>query len=103
MTAKSIAEAAYAGDETAIEVYRLCGEYLGKGLSLLVDILNPEAIVIGSVFARAEDMLRPSMEEVMKKECIPYSLDVCRVVPAALGESIGDLAALAVAAAATED
>ena len=103
VTAKSIAEAAYAGDETAIEVYRLCGEYLGKGLSLLVDILNPEAIVIGSVFARAEDLLRPSMEEVMKKECIPYSLDVCRVVPAALGESIGDLAALAVAAAATED
>jgi glucokinase len=41
------------------------------------------------------------MEAVMKKECIPYSLEVCRVVPAALGESIGDLAALAVAAEAS--
>ena len=100
VTAKSIAEAAYAGDETAKEVYRLCGKYLGKGLSLLVDILNPEVIVIGSVFARAEDLLRPTMEAEMKKECIPYSLEICRVVPAALGESIGDLAALAVAAEA---
>ena len=100
ITAKSIAEAAFQGDETAIEVYRLCGEYLGRGLSLLVDILNPEVIVIGSVFERAEALLRPSMEAVMKKECIPYSLEVCRVVPAALGESIGDLAALAVAAEA---
>lgn len=98
VTAKSIAEAAYAGDETALEAYRLCGEYLGKGLSLLVDILNPEVIVIGSIFARAEDLLRPSMEAVMKKECIPYSLKACRVLPALLGESIGDLAALAVAA-----
>ena len=100
VTAKSIAEAAYAGDETAIKAYRVCGTYLGKGLSLLVDILNPEVIVIGSVFARSEDLLRPTMEAEMKKECIPYSLEVCRVVPAALGESIGDLAALAVAAEA---
>ena len=97
ITAKSIAEAAMAGDETAIAVYRMSGEYLGKGLSLLVDVLNPEVIVIGSVFARSEALLRPAMEAVMKKECLAPSLEVCRVVPAALGESIGDLAALAVA------
>lgn len=97
VTAKSIAEAAAVGDETALEVYRISGEYLGRGLSLLVDILNPEVIVIGSVFARSEALLRPAMEEVMKKECLAPSLEVCRVVPAALGESIGDLAALAVA------
>ncbi|MBQ8342451.1 MAG: ROK family protein [Clostridia bacterium] len=97
ITAKSLAEAAMAGDETAIEVYRISGEYLGKGLSLLVDILNPEVIVIGSVFARSEALLRPAMESLMQKECLAPSLEACRVVPAALGESIGDLAALAVA------
>ncbi|MBQ9098465.1 MAG: ROK family protein [Clostridia bacterium] len=98
VTAKSIAEAAYAGDETAKEAYRLCGHYLGKGLALLIDILNPEAIVIGSIFARSEDLLRPAMEEVLSRECIPYSLEVCQILPAALDESIGDMAALAVAA-----
>ena len=97
ITAKSLAEAAFAGDATATEVYRICGTYLGKGLSLLVDILNPEVIVIGSVFSRAEVLLRPHMEKVMREECLAPSLAACRVVPAALGESIGDLAALAVA------
>ena len=50
--------------------------------------------------ADGEAEMAARMEAVMKKECIPYSLEVCRVVPAALGESIGDLAALAVAAEA---
>ena len=97
ITAKTIADAAYAGDETALAVFRLCGEKLGVGLSVLIDILNPERIVIGSIFARAEDLLRPSMERVIDKEALPDSAACCRIVPAALGEEIGDYAALSVA------
>ncbi len=97
ITAKSIAEAAGAGDPTAIEVYRLCGEMLGRGLSVLIDILNPECIVIGSVFQRSESLLRDAMEEVIRKESLALSRSVCKVVPAALEESLGDHAALAVA------
>ena len=41
ITAKTGADAAVAGDETAIEVYRICGEYLGRGLSVVIDLLNP--------------------------------------------------------------
>ncbi|MCQ2478968.1 MAG: ROK family protein, partial [Clostridia bacterium] len=41
ITAKSIADAANTGDEIAIKVYNTCGEDLGKGLSVLIDILNP--------------------------------------------------------------
>lgn len=98
ITAKSIAECASSGHEDAKEVYRICGTKLGEGLSILIDILNPEKIVIGSIFARAENLLAESMNEVLKKECLPASLGVCSVVPAKLGESIGDYAALAVAA-----
>ena len=96
ITAKTLAEHARKGDETAIEVYRICGEKLGEGLSILIDILNPQMIVIGSVFARAEDLLREPMERVLKREALAYSLDKCKIVPAALGEEIGDYAALAV-------
>lgn len=53
MTAKEIADGAYAGDETCREVYRISGEKLGKMLSILIDLLNPEAVVIGGVFARS--------------------------------------------------
>ena len=96
ITAKVLADYAYKGDETALAVYRYCGEKLGEGLSILVDVLNPQRIVIGSIFARAEDLLRKPMEAVLKRETLAYSLCCCQVVPAALGEQIGDYAALAV-------
>ena len=69
-------------------------------MSLLIDILNPQKIVIGSIFARSENLLREKMEEVIKKEALFHAADVCRVVPAELGEAIGDYAAIAVAAEA---
>ena len=96
ITAKVLAEYAREGDETALAVYRYCAERLGEGLSILVDVLNPQRIVIGSIFARAEDLLREPMEAVLKREALSYSLGACEIVPAALGEAIGDYAALAV-------
>ena len=97
VTAKTIAEAAEAGDETAIKVYQTCGEYLGRGLSVLIDILNPEVIVIGSVFARSHHLLWEATEKQIRKEALAAAARCCRVVPAALGEQIGDLAAIATA------
>lgn len=97
VTAKSIAEAAFAGDETAIKVYDTCAQMLGRAVSVLIDLLNPEKIVIGSIFARSEALLRPKMEEVIKKETLSFSRSVCDIVPAELGEAIGDYAAISVA------
>lgn len=97
VTAKDIAEAADKGDATAIEVYRICGEYLGRGLAVLIDILNPQAIVIGSIFARAHHLLWRNAERIIKEEALSVSADACRVVPALLGESIGDYASISIA------
>ena len=97
VTAKSIADAAHARDETALEVYRVCGEYLGRGLAVLVDLLNPERIVLGSIFARSGDLLRDTMEKALEAEALAASRACCGIVPAELGESIGDYAALATA------
>lgn len=97
INAKLIAECAKRGDEAALEVYNICAEKLGTGLSFLIDILNPECIVIGSVFQRSEELLRERMEKVIEKESLSYSKKVCRIVPAMLGDSLGDWAAIAVA------
>lgn len=96
-TAKSIGIAAEKGDATAIKVYETSGEYLGRGLSVIIDILNPERIVIGSIFARSYDYIWPAAKRVIEREALSYSRRVCEVVPAGLGEKIGDLAAIAVA------
>jgi glucokinase len=97
INAKIVADAAEGGDDLAKEIYRICGCYLGKGLSVLIDILNPEIIVIGSIFSRSESLLRDSAMDVINKECLSYSRNVCKIVPAKLGNGIGDYAALAVA------
>lgn len=97
VTAKSIAESALEGDETAIKVYEICGRQLGRGLSVLIDLLNPEKIVIGSIFQRSEGLLREYMEQVLDEECLALSRSVCEILPAELGESLGDLASLSVA------
>ena len=98
LTAKDVAEAAGRGDPLALEVFEESASYLGYGLSMLVDLLNPERIVIGSVYARSEKLFRDTMRKVMERECLPAALGVCEVKAAQLGDQIGDYAALSVAA-----
>lgn len=96
--APSVAEYARKGDGNAKRVFDICGEKLGHALSFLIDIINPEKIIIGSVFMRCEDLLRKKAEEVIKREALAPSRSVCTLCVPELGESIGDVAALAVAA-----
>jgi glucokinase len=98
VTAQLVAEAANNGDSLALEIFETCGSYLGKGLSILIDILNPERIVIGSIYVRAGHLLISSLERALKSESLPLARKVCRIVPAELDEQIGDMASLSVAA-----
>jgi glucokinase len=62
-----------------------------------MDILNPELIIIGSIFVRSRNELWPSAAAVIEEEALPIARECCRVVPSELGDQIGDYAALAVA------
>lgn len=97
INAKIIFDAAKKGDQFANEIVDLCAEYLGRGLAIIVDILNPERIILGSIFVRGEELLRKRMEEFLQKEALKDANQVCRVVAAKLGEALGDVAALSVA------
>lgn len=94
--ARMIARAANDGDPAALEIIRISAEYLGQGLAILIDILNPECIVIGSIYSRNEMLFKPHIDRVLKREAIPAALARCTIKPAGLGESIGDYAALCV-------
>ena len=97
LSARELVECAEAGEKKAQDVLRLSARMLGKSLSILIDLFNPECIVIGSIFTRAEKWFRPEMERVIRAEALKESVPVCRVVCAGLGEAIGDLAAVTVA------
>ena len=97
LSARAIGEAARAGDPLARRVFSEAGRRLGQSLAILIDILNPEMIVIGSIYPRQQELLHQELVETIAEEALPMSAKVCRVVPAALGEEIGDYASLAVA------
>lgn len=103
ISCKSIAEALEQGDELAAEIFDIVGTYLGRGLSVLIDILNPEMIVIGSIYARQKNVLDKKMREALEQEALPVSRKACRIVPASLGELIGDYAAVSAGIKAYQD
>ena len=103
ISAKLIADYAYDGDEFAKSIYRESGRKLGYGLSILIDILNPEAIIIGSIFTRSKDLLWDECKKVIDKEALGLAADVCKVLKSELSENIGDYAALSLAVKAVEE
>lgn len=97
LTAKDVADAARQGDELAAQIVRGTGDRLGEALAILVDLLNPELIVIGGLAMRFGESLLAPARAVVEREALPAAARACRIVPAALGEQIGDIAAICVA------
>lgn len=96
-TAQQVAEAADKGVSEAIQVMEESGMWLGRALAVLMDILNPEVIVLGSIYTRSGHLLEKAMRRELEAEALPTALKACRIVPAQLGEKTGLVAAIAVA------
>ena len=103
VTAKIVAEAARQGDPVAIEVYKICGFYLGRGIAMLIDLINPQVIILGSIYGRSKELMEPFMLEVIGREALTASSADCSIVAAGLGEAVGDYAALSLAVMAAQE
>jgi glucokinase len=97
LTAEKVGVLAKKGDELAKKILKIVGINLGKGLAILIDLLNPERIVIGSIFVRCYEEIWPWANKVIEEESLLISRKVCQVVPSELSESVGDVAALVIA------
>lgn len=97
LTAKDVSVAAQQGDELAKQIIHDTGSRLGEALAILVDLFNPERIVIGGLAMRMGENLLAPARLTMEREALPASVKVCEIVPATLGEKIGDVAAISVA------
>jgi len=88
-TGRELVGAAREGNQEALEAVREIGRKLGAALGSLVNIFNPEVIVIGGGFSQARDLfLEPALER-MKAEALAPGRDLVRVVPALLGPDAG--------------
>jgi glucokinase len=92
-----VTELAHDGDEAAIGVLRTIGSNLGVAISSLVNIFNPEVVVIGGgVIAAGELLLGPARDEVAAR-ALPPSKDEVRIVAAQFGVEAGMVGAAALA------
>lgn len=96
-TAKLIAEAAKRGDNTARLILRTSADKLGQALAVIVDLLNPDRIVIGGIAMRLGDLILEPARKVVQREALPHAAAACQITTAELGEQIGDIAAICVA------
>jgi glucokinase len=97
VTLKNIAAAARAGDALARKVLDEAGEKLGRTLAVLVDLFNPERIILGGFFPRCGDLLLPALRRALAGEALPAPASACRILSAELGETIGSHGAIAAA------
>jgi glucokinase-like ROK family protein len=67
ITCKMVAEAALASDPLAASIFKKAAEYIGIGAAGLINLFNPEALVIGGGVAQAGDLLFDSVKEVIEK------------------------------------
>ncbi len=94
--AKEVGLAARAGDKLAIESYRKAGYYLGIGIANLLNILNPEKVVIGGgVLKSAHKIFWATLMKSVKQHAWPEAFRTVRIVRSQLKGYVGDLGALA--------
>jgi glucokinase len=93
LSAERIYEAGIQGDKLALKVLERMGMYLGTGLANLVNLLNPEMIVIGGGVANGWELFEKSMRAEVERRAFPVPAGRVKIVPARCGDDAGLLGA----------
>ncbi len=87
--ARELVAAAREGNDAALEAMHEIGRRLGAGIGTLVNVFDPEVVVLGGGFSSALDLLLDSAREVVAQEALPPGRTSARIVPAELGGDAG--------------
>ena len=98
LSAQKIFEAGLQGDELALEIFRRMGVYLGIGLANLINILNPEMIVIGGGVVNGWNLFEKHMLHEVEERAFPLLAARVKIVRAKCGDDAGLLGAARLAA-----
>ena len=93
LTAQSIFAAGLEGDELALEIFRRMGVYLGIGLANLINILNPEMIVIGGGVVNGWDLFEKDLMQQVEERAFPLLAARVKIERAKCGDDAGLLGA----------
>lgn len=90
-----VLEAARNGDALALSLINETAYYMGWGIANLVNILNPEIVLIGTIAVAAGDLLLDPIRRTVTEMAMQRPAEVVKIMPSELGDSVGDLAAIA--------
>ncbi|HYU97360.1 MAG TPA: ROK family protein [Pyrinomonadaceae bacterium] len=93
LTSEKVYQAGREGDELAIEVFRRMGVYLGIGLASLINVLNPEIVVIGGGLSNGWDLFEKHMHQQVLERAFPIPARRVKIVRAQCGDDAGLLGA----------
>lgn len=95
ITAQTVYEAANRGDALALEVVRDTAKFLGTGIANLLNVLNPDVVVITGGVTRAGDRLFEPLRAEVKRRAFRPAVAACRILPGALNGTAGVVGAVA--------
>lgn len=93
ITPYMVAKAAEEGDPVAKRIFEIVGEYIGIGLTSVINLLNPEKVIIGGGVAEAGDLLLDPIRRTIKERAMVVAGSAVEIVPAELGNSAGVIGA----------
>lgn len=93
-TIRALVDDMLADDPEALHIAAEAGKWMGRGIALLVDLLNPQAVVLGTLGVVLGDRILEPVRAELVREALPAAVAVCEVQPTIHGKAIGDIAAL---------
>ncbi|HSV73669.1 MAG TPA: ROK family protein [Chthonomonadales bacterium] len=96
ITARHVVDLAREGDAFCSSVLAEAGTYMGIGLANLIQTINPERVVLGTIAVHAGDLVLEPIRAAVREYAWQRAADACSIVAAQLGDGAQDLAAIAV-------
>jgi len=95
LTAAMVYKAAAEGDQIASDVVKDTARFLGIGVANVLNVFNPDVVVLAGGVAQAGDSLFVPLRAEVRRRAFKPAVDACRIVPGALGGSAGMVGAVA--------
>ncbi len=96
LTVELIKQAADAGDEVALESFSEVGRAMGQGIAGIVNIFNPEKVVIGGTLSMASSYMLPALKEAISRRALNNVLKTTDVIPSVFGDDASLFGAVAI-------
>jgi glucokinase-like ROK family protein len=86
VTAEIVSKAANQGDKLGLNIMEETGEYLGTGVANIINLFNPELVIVGGGVTQAGDLIFKPLKKAVQKRAFSVSAEIAKIVPASLGK-----------------